>query len=98
MNKIIDFLASLNELSDKILDLMLGPVKKSKFKVGDKVIFPVGVLSYISGTSECIGVITKIEETRRYVFIWCESSQMTTGYNDKLLPVGNREEFIKLAQ
>jgi hypothetical protein len=97
MKKIQNFLSQFNEISDKLLDIFLGPVKIPKFKTGDKVIFPTGALSYISGTSECVGLVTKVEANRRYVFVWCESKQMTTGYNDKLLPVGNCEEVIRFA-
>lgn len=93
-----NFLSQFNVVFNKILDLILGPVKTPKFKTGDKVIFPTGALSYISGTSECVGVVTKVEANRNYVFVWCESEQMTTGYNDKLLPVGNREEVIRFVK
>lgn len=83
------------KILNNLLDLFLGEVKTPKFKVGDKVIFNVGVLSRISGTSECKGHIVKVEATREYVGYWCESPQMTTGYNDKLMHVYVHENKVK---
>jgi hypothetical protein len=86
----------MKKILNKILDKILGKIKTPKYKVGDKVIFKVGCLSYISGTSECAGHILSVEATRQYVYYWCESPQMTTGYNKELMPVGIHEDNVRL--